>query len=234
MGIKIIYEDEFIIVLDKPSGIPTHMLRPDEEGTLVNFLIRHYPKIINIGTSPLMSGLLHRLDTYTSGLVLAAKDNSSFLNLRRQFKEHKVLKEYITLVHGRYLGPKIISNYIGPDPKSKKKVMVFSKEIKGTRPAITVILSKKIYGDYTLLELRIKTGMRHQIRVHLANLGSPLVGDFLYQNLKTRKKEQLGLRHHFLHANRLGFYNPKTNRWVEFESKLPEELNAILRRLVKR
>lgn len=234
MDIKIIYEDKHIIVLEKPSGIPTHMLRPNEEGTLVNFLIRHYPKIIGIGTSPLMSGLVHRLDTDTSGLVLTAKDNNSFLNLRRQFKEHKVLKEYIALVHGRYIGSKIISNYIGPDPKTKKKVKGFSKEVRGTRPAITEILSKKIYNNYTLLNLRIKTGVRHQIRAHLANLGHPLAGDFLYQNLKTRKKDQLGLKHHFLHANKLGFYYPKTNRWVEFRSKLPEVLNEILRKLAKR
>lgn len=229
--IKIIYEDDNIIVLDKPSGVPTHMLRPDEKGTVVNFLIEHHPSIAGVGTSLLMSGLVHRLDTDTSGLVLAVKDNESFLNLRKQFKEQKILKEYIALVHNKYNGPKAISNYIGRDPKTKKKVKVYPKEIKGVRPAITEILSRKYYGDYTLLFVKIKTGVRHQIRAQLSNLGYPLVGDSLYQNLKTRGKDQLGLRHHFLHAHKLGFFHPRTNNWMEFKSPLPEGLNGVMSNL---
>lgn len=232
--IKIIYEDESIILIDKPSGIPTHMLKPDEKGTVVNCLIEHFPLIAGIGTSVLMSGLVHRLDTDTSGLVLAVKDNESFINLRKQFKERKILKEYIALVHGRYNGPKIILNYIGSDPKSKKKVKVYSKETKGARPAVTEIISRQSCENYTLLKIIIKTGVRHQIRVQLANLGYPLVGDFLYQNLKTRKKDQLGLRRHFLHACKLGFFHPKNAKWMEFECKMSEDLNEILRRLFKR
>lgn len=226
--IKILYEDDYIIVLDKPGGIPTHMLRPGESGTVVNFLIEHCPSITGIGTGPLQSGLAHRLDTDTSGLVLAVKDNNSFINLRKQFKEHKVLKGYTAFVHGRYNGPKKISNYIGKDPKSRKKVKVSPRELKGSRPAVTEIIDKKHYRDYTLLRLRIKTGVRHQIRAQLAYLGHPLVGDVLYQNLKARKKDQLGLKRHFLHAYKLGFYHPKTDKWIEFETKLPEELNGVL------
>lgn len=232
--IKIVYEDAYIILVDKPSGIPTHMLKPDERGTIVNFLIEQYPFIKGIGTSILMSGLAHRLDTGTSGLLLAVKDNESFLKLRKQFKEHKILKEYTALVHGMYNGPKIISNYIGSSPKTKKKVRVYPEEIKGTRQAISEIIQKKVFGDYTLLKIKIKTGVRHQIRAQLASLGHQLVGDSLYQNLKTRAKDQLGLKRHFLHASLLGFYHPKTNKWTELESKLPEDLNEILRRLSKR
>lgn len=228
---RIVYEDNYIILVDKPGCIPTHMLRSEEKGTIVNFLIEHCPSIIGVGTSPLMSGLVHRLDTDTSGLVLAAKDNEGFLNLRRQFKEHKVLKEYIALVHNRYNGPRIISNYIGKDPKTKKKVKVHSKEIKGSRPAVTEVIDKKQYGNYTLLKVRIKTGVRHQIRAQLANLGNPIAGDSLYQNLKTRKKDQLGLKRHFLHAYKIGFYHPKTNKWIEFESPLPEDLNGAMSNL---
>lgn len=233
-NIKIIYEDDFVIVIDKPSGIPAHMLRQDETGTVVNFLINHYPLIKGVGTSELMSGLAHRLDTDTSGIVLAVKDNESFFNLRKQFAEHKVLKEYIALVHGVYNGPKIISNYIGHDPKTKKKVKVFSDEVKGARPAVTEIISKKYYNNYTLLNVKIQTGVRHQIRAHLANLGHPLVGDYLYQNTKTRNKDQLGVGHHFLHAHKLGFYHPKTEKWVEFKNKLPKDLDEILRRCIKK
>lgn len=229
--IKIVYEDDNIIIANKPSGMPTHMIRPDEKGTVVNFLIEHCPSIYGVGTSILMSGLVHRVDTDTSGLVLAAKDNESFLNLRRQFKEHKVLKEYIALVHARYNGPRVISNFIGPDPKSKKKVKVYSEEKKGTRPAVTEVLSKRIYTDYSLLHLRIKTGVRHQIRSHLASLGNPIVGDLLYQNLKTRRRDQLGLKRHFLHAHKIGFYHPKTNKWMEFTSPLPEDLDGAMSNL---
>lgn len=242
---RIVYEDNYIILVDKPGGIPTHMLRPEEKGTIVNFLIEHCPSIIGVGTSPLMSGLVHRLDTDTSGLVLAAKDNEGFLNLRRQFKEHKVLKEYIALVHNRYNGPKVISNYIGKDPKTKKKVKVYSKarkmceagpltsDVQGpaSHIAVTEVIDKKQYGNYTLLKVRIKTGVRHQIRAQLANLGNPIAGDSLYQNLKTRKKDQLGLKRHFLHAYKIGFYHPKTNKWIEFESPLPEDLNAAMSNL---
>lgn len=226
--IHIIYEDEKIIVLNKPSGTPTHMLDSNEKGTVVNFLLEHFPKILGVGTSELMSGLVHRLDTDTSGIVLAVKDSESFINLRKQFKEHKVLKEYKALVHGRYNGPKIISNYIGHDPKSRKKVKVFSTPQNRTRPAITEILKKEFYGNYTLLTLRIKTGVRHQIRAHLANLGYPLAGDSLYQNLKTRAKDQLGLKHHFLHAEKIGFCHPQKGPWLEFQAPLSEELNVIL------
>lgn len=226
--IKIIYEDESIILINKPSGVPTHMLKPDEKGAVVNFLLEHCPAIKGIGTSVLMSGLAHRLDTDTSGLVLAVKDSESFNNLREQFKEHKVLKEYIALVHGQYNGPKTISNYIGPDPKSKKKVKVYSTETKETRPAVTEIISRQSYDNYTLLKIIIKTGVRHQIRAQLANLGYPLVGDFLYQNLKGRKKNQLGLKRHFLHACKLGFFHPKTNKWIVFESKLPKDLDEVM------
>jgi 23S rRNA pseudouridine1911/1915/1917 synthase len=233
-GVKIIYEDDCIIVVDKPSGLPTHMLRSDETGTVVNFLMEHYPKIKGIGTSDLMSGLVHRLDTDTSGIVLAVKDNESFSSLRNQFKEHKVLKEYTLLVHGKYNGPNLISNFIGPDPKSKKKVKVYYEEKKGTRKAITEILNKKYFKEYTLLNVSIETGVRHQIRAHFANLGFPLVGDSLYQNIKGKAKDQLGMDHHFLHASKLGFYHPYTGKWVEFESNLTEELDEILKRSFKR
>lgn len=230
---KIIYEDDYIIIIEKPSGVPTHMLKADEKGTVVNYLVEHCPSIKEVGTNMLTSGLAHRLDTDTSGLVLAVKDNESFSNLRRQFKERKVLKEYLALVHGIYKGPNAISNYIGSDPKSKKKVKVYHTNVKGSRHAVTEIISNEFYKNYTLIRLRIKTGVRHQVRAHFASLGYPLVGDFLYQNLKTRAKNQLGLNRHFLHACKLGFYHPQTGRWMEAESKLPEELDEVFRKLSK-
>jgi 23S rRNA pseudouridine1911/1915/1917 synthase len=210
------------------------MLKIDETGTVVNFLLKHYSKIKGVGTSELMSGIVHRLDTDTSGIILAVKDNESFLNLRRQFKEHKVLKEYKLLVHGRYNGPDVISSFIYPDPKSKRKVKVCSEFNKGCREAVTEVISKKYYSDYTLICVIIKTGVRHQIRAHFANLGYPLVGDFLYQNTKSRAKDQLGMKHHFLHADKLGFFHPSTNKWLEFNSDLPYALNEIIRKLFTR
>lgn len=233
-GISIIFEDDYIIVLNKPSGAPTHMLRADETGTVVNFLLDHCPEIRGVGTNDLMSGLAHRLDTDTSGVVLAVKDNESFKNIRQQFREHKVIKEYLALVHGRYDGPKVISNFIGNDPKKKKKVRVYPKEEKGARPAVTEINEIMYYGNYALLTLNIKTGVRHQIRAHLAYLGYPIVGDKIYQTAKMRESNPFGLNRHFLHASKIGFSHPATNKHVVFTSPLPEELNGILKKCSER
>ena len=229
--IRILYEDDQIILVDKPAGSPTHQLKPDETGTVVNFLIDHVPHIKGVGTSILMSGIAHRLDTDTSGIVLAAKNNESFQEIRSQFKEQVIYKGYITLVHGIFKGPNTISSFIGPHPRKKKKVMVYQNPDRKTRSAETEILERNCYGDYTWLTLRIKTGVRHQIRAHLSSLGFPIVGDRLYQNVGMRKRDQLGLNRQFLHAYRIGFYHPKSKDWVVFESKLPAELEGALVRL---
>jgi 23S rRNA pseudouridine1911/1915/1917 synthase len=226
--VRIIYEDSDVILLDKPAGIPTHMLKADETGTIVNFLIRHVPGIRYVGSGLLMSGLAHRLDTGTSGILLAVKNEPAFRNIREQFREKGVYKEYKTLVHGRYEGPFLICTWIGPDPKKKKKVKVYSHPFKGTRLANTQILKKRHYNSYTYLTLCIKTGVRHQIRAHLSKLGHPVVGDLLYQNTLQKKENQLGLKRHFLHAFRIGFSHPKTGEWMVFKSDLPPELHEAL------
>ncbi len=227
MNIDVVYEDKYILIMDKPAGVPCHMIHLQDQGTLVNFLLEYYPAIKGVGFSVLESGLVHRLDTNTSGLVLAVKDKASFTNLREQFREKKVLKEYLALAHGRYQGPRLMSRYIGPDPKNKKKVKILTAADKSVRQAVTEIIDKKYPArrrDYTLVRLIIKTGVRHQIRAQLAAQGHPLVGDLIYQNLKTKQKDQLGLTRHFLHATRLGFYHPKTKRWLEQKAALPQEL----------
>ncbi|MEW5909713.1 MAG: pseudouridine synthase [Thermodesulfobacteriota bacterium] len=227
-GIRIIYEDSDLILVDKPSGVPSHMLKPDETGTVVNFLIHHDPGIRGVGSGLLMSGLAHRLDTDTSGILLAVKNESAFHNIREQFKEMRLYKAYQTLVHGRYEGPFLISTWIGSDPKKKKKVKVYSHPFRSARPAVTRILKRRYYSGYTYLTLIIRTGVRHQIRAHLSGMGHPVVGDLLYQNSLEKKKDQLGLKRQFLHAFQVGFFHPRTGEWVEFTCNLPQDLREAL------
>ncbi|MBI2340979.1 MAG: RluA family pseudouridine synthase [Deltaproteobacteria bacterium] len=226
LGVKIIHEDDAILVVSKPAGMPSVAHSYDETGTLANFLIAHDPKLAGVGDKPLEPGMVHRLDTETSGLMVVAKTAEAFANLKGQFKERKVLKEYRTLVEGVVKEGGEITAPIGTNPKNIRKVKVFAERqippgpplakggrgdlIKGAQEAVTKYRVEKTYPEKTLLRVQIITGVRHQIRAHLAYLGHPVVGDGLYgSKLKARRL--------CLHAVGLGFVHPVTGEWVEFE-----------------
>jgi len=217
--INIIYEDDDLLVVDKPAGLTVHPAPGHPGHTLVNALLSHLPHLADIGDS-LRPGIVHRLDKDTSGLMLVAKNGAAQDNLIGQFKSHSVTKAYLVLVRGR-LTPEtgVIEANIGRDPRNRKKMAV----VEGGREARTEYQVIKYIGGYTLLEVRPETGRTHQIRVHLAAIGFPVVGDKVYGVKSPRLSRQ------FMHACRLGFSLPSTGEYVEFKSALPSDLERALK-----
>jgi 23S rRNA pseudouridine1911/1915/1917 synthase len=216
--LKIIYEDDDLLAVDKPAGLTVHPAPGHPGHTLVNAILAHFPHLADIGDW-LRPGVVHRLDKDTSGVMLVAKNSAAQANLAKQFKSHSVTKAYIALVKG-HLEPEngVIEADIGRDPRNRKKMAVVAQG----REARTEYRVIKYIGGYTLLEVMPETGRTHQIRVHLAAIGFPVVGDKVY-GVKSNY-----LSRQFLHACRLGFKLPSTGEYVEFESELPEDLKKAL------
>lgn len=221
------YEDSDIIVINKPAGMVVHPSLGHESGTLVNALLAHCPDLAGVGGEK-RPGIVHRLDKDTSGLIIAAKSDPALRAMQQQFKERTVLKRYLALVHGHFAPPAaLLDAPIGRDPRHRKKMAVVLDSGTGTtqsRPAQTHFRVLQYYADYSFLECLPRTGRKHQIRVHAAYLGFPLVGDTMYG----RKKNAFGLRRHFLHAAELTFRRPSDNATLHIEAELPVELSAIL------
>ena len=212
--VKIVYEDDDLLVVDKPAGLTTHPSPGQTSHTLVNALLSYYPKLAEMGDS-LRPGIVHRLDKDTSGLIIIAKNISTQLKLVNQFKNRSVHKTYLTLVKG-HLTPEtgIIEAPIGRDPADRKKMAV----VTDGRPARSEYRIVKYLKGYTLVEVKPETGRTHQIRVHLAAIGYPIAGDRVYG------VKMLFLKRQFLHAHRLAFNLPANDKRVEFKSELPEDL----------
>jgi 23S rRNA pseudouridine1911/1915/1917 synthase len=218
MPLEILYEDDDLLVVDKPAGLTVHPAPGHPAHTLVNAILAHFPHLADMGDS-LRPGVVHRLDKDTSGVMLVAKNSAAQADLARQFKSHSVTKAYLALVKGR-LEPEngIIEADIGRDPRHRKRMAVVAEG----REARTEYRVVKYIGGYTLLEIMPETGRTHQIRVHLAAIGFPVVGDKVY-GVKSKY-----LARQFLHACRLGFKLPSTGQYVEFESELPPDLEKAL------
>src|SRR5438067_42735 len=238
--LEIVYEDDDLAVINKPAGMMVHAGSGATEdarnrGTLVNALLHHLGKLSAIG-GELRPGIVHRLDKATSGLILVAKNDESHRKLAEQFSSRHVKKTYIALVHGWVKpGRGTISSGISRD-RIRRTRMTTRRQ--GGREAIThYTVQRRIdssFGKVTLLELRIDTGRTHQIRVHLASLGHPVVGDTLYrapQKLRARNSETLSLPRNSLHASALQFHHPRTGVVLSFSSTLPGELNQFLAQL---
>lgn len=224
-SISIQYEDDNIMVVEKEAGIPCTSIKKSKRSSLADVLIKIRPTLKATGKCG-EAGLVHRLDNDTSGLVLVAKTNDAYEKLRGQFDEGKVVKEYLALVIGNPPAKGTINTPIAHHPRKKKKMVVNPKG----RPAETTFKIVKRFGKrYTLLNIQIKTGVRHQIRAHLASIGFPIAGDRLYQNPKKRSEDTLPLKRHFLHAIKLGFTHPGTGKRIEISSDLPKDLEEILR-----
>ena len=217
--LDILYEDDDVLVLSKPAGLTVHPAPGHSSHTLVNALLAHFPRLAELSDS-LRPGIVHRLDKDTSGLMLVAKNRIAQMNLAEQFKARSVKKTYLTLVKGK-LTPEsgAIEAAIGRDTANRKRMAV----VKGGREARTRYEVIKYYGEkYTLLEVTLETGRTHQIRVHLAAIGYPVMGDGVYGVKSPHLSRQ------FLHASRLGFKLPSTGEYVEFTSELPEDLQQAL------
>jgi 23S rRNA pseudouridine1911/1915/1917 synthase len=223
--VKIIYEDDDLLVIDKPAGLTVHPAPGHPSHTLVNAVLSHLNDIEDEGgvTRP---GIVHRLDKDTSGVMLVAKNNVALANLANQFKARTVKKTYITLVKGILRPDKgVIDAPIGRDSGDRKKMAV-TGESRG-RAARTNYRVIRYVGKNTLLKIMPETGRTHQIRVHLAAIGYPVFGDITYG------KKSAFLNRQFLHAHKIGFNLPATGKWVEFESPLPEDLEQALKELDK-
>lgn len=216
--LNIIYEDDDLLVVDKPAGMTVHPAPGHPGHTLVNAILSHYPHLADISDS-LRPGIVHRLDKDTSGLMMVAKNRAAQANLAEQFKARSIVKAYRALVKGK-LTPEsgIIEAAIGRDPRNRQRMAVVSRG----REARTDYRVIKYIGEHTLLEIMTETGRTHQIRVHLAAIGYPVVGDLVYGVKSPYLSRQ------FLHACRLGFNLPSTGEYVEFTSELPEDLAQAL------
>ena len=223
--IKILYEDDDLLVIDKPAGLTVHPAPGHPSHTLVNAVLSHLSEIEEEG-DVIRPGIVHRLDKDTSGLMLVAKNNVALANLSDQFKSRSVKKVYITLVKGIIKPEKgVIDAPIGRDSGDRKKMAV-PGESRG-RQARTNYRVLRYVGKNSLLEITPETGRTHQIRVHLAAIGYPVFGDITYG------KKSAFLNRQFLHAHRIGFYLPSSGKFVEFESPLPEDLEKALKELDK-
>ncbi len=216
--LNIIYEDDDLLVVDKPAGLAVHPAPGHPSHTLVNAILSHLPNLTEISDSE-RPGIVHRLDKDASGIMVVAKNNAAQLNLINQFKARSVVKAYLVLVKG-HLTPEegIIEAPIGRDPRNRQRMAVVA-EGREARTRYHVI---KYTGNYTLLEVRTETGRTHQIRVHLLAIGYPVMGDATYGVKSDHLSRQ------FLHACHLGFNLPSTGEYVEFTSKLPPDLEQAL------
>ncbi|HJU94293.1 MAG TPA: RluA family pseudouridine synthase [Pyrinomonadaceae bacterium] len=227
--IDIVYEDDTLVVVNKPAGLVVHPAAGAPSGTLANALAYHFQQLPHRGLRP---GIVHRLDRDTSGLLVIAKTDAALENLSDQFRDRTVFKSYVALVHGR-VSPESgkIDQPLARDPSNRTRMAV----VRGGRNALTLYRVRRAFDRFTLLDVELKTGRTHQIRVHLAWLKHPVVGDETYgggrdntiQDPQFRARVR-NLNRHFLHAEKLAFSHPKTHELVKFESPLPPELSAFI------
>lgn len=221
--LDIVYEDDDVIVINKPQGMVVHPAPGHDDHTLVNALLYHCPLSTINGT--FRPGIVHRIDKDTSGLLMVAKNDKAHRFLAEQLKDKTNIREYVALVHGRIAEDEgTINAPIGRSLKDRKKQAV----VKDGRNAVTHFEVLKRYRDYTLVKLILETGRTHQIRVHMKYIGHPLVGDPLYGPKKTIKGNG-----QFLHAGKLGFVHPTTGKLLIFEAPLPKIFQECLEKLDK-
>jgi len=232
LKVPIVYEDASFSVLDKPAGMPTHGFSGRDTGTVANFIAAQWPSLGTVGQRRWEPGLVHRLDRETSGLLLVAKTEAAFEDLQLQFRRRQIKKRYRALVWGVTKAEGSMAYPIAHVPSDKRRMEIVTDEKSQNRHKHWKALTRfrKISGSrrLSLLELEMETGVTHQIRVHLAAMGHPIVGDSLYG---MQGAESFNLSRHFLHAYGLEFSHPADHRVVKFESELHGELKKVLAQL---
>ena len=226
MNLNIIYEDKDIIIIDKPQGVVVHPAPGNYTGTLVNGLLYHCKDLSGIN-GVIRPGIVHRIDKDTSGILVIAKNDEAHNILAEQFKEHSIKREYYALVEGRFSNLEgTINKPLGRHKKDRLKIAI----VEDGKKAITHYKVLEQYNNNTsLIKCILETGRTHQIRVHMASIGHPLVGDPLYGS----KKQKFKLQGQVLHAKTLGFIHPITKEYVEFDSELPKYYLDLLELLRK-
>jgi len=230
LPLDITYEDDDIVVVNKRAGMVVHPAAGIHSGTLANALAYHFQQLAK--SSSIRPGIVHRLDRDTSGLLVVAKTETAHQHLGDQFRNRKVFKCYQALVYGvlkQQSGR--VEQAIARDPRNRTRMAV----VAGGRAALSLYKVRRSYRGFTLLDVELKTGRTHQIRVHLGWLKHPVVGDDVYGSGRDNNIQDAQLRarirklnRQFLHAAQLGFYHPRTEQWVEFQAPLPTELSELL------
>lgn len=218
--LDIVYEDDDVVIVNKPNGMVVHPAAGNKKGTLVNALMYHFKSLSHIN-GELRPGIVHRIDAYTTGLLMVAKNDKAHEFLAKQLEEKTTTRKYIALVWGVIEHDTgTIDAPIGRDVNNRKKMSVTSIN---SKKAITHFKVLKRYKEVTLIELKLDTGRTHQIRVHMNYIGHPVVNDPVYGRRKLINDEG-----QCLHAKTLGFIHPKTNKYMEFDSRVPDKILSIL------
>jgi 23S rRNA pseudouridine1911/1915/1917 synthase len=232
LPLDILFDDQDIVVVNKPAGMVVHPAAGHPGGTLVNALLHHVRDLSGVG-GEVRPGIVHRLDKGTSGVMVIAKHDDAHKELARQFHDREVEKEYVALAWGLVQQRKRINAAIGRDPTNRVRM---STRAGRARSAVTRVTWSRDLKGVTLLRVAIATGRTHQIRVHLSAIGHPIVGDALYGGVHRRVPHPLRavttLTRPFLHAERLAFTHPRTKERMEFSAPLPDDLLAVVTRLV--
>jgi 23S rRNA pseudouridine1911/1915/1917 synthase len=229
--LEIVFEDEHLVVVNKPAGLVVHPAAGAPSGTLANALAYHFQQLSRHAGS-IRPGIVHRLDKDTSGLLVVAKTESAHEDLADQFRAREIFKSYIALVYGVVKQESgRVEQPIARDPRNRTRMAV----IPGGRGALSLYRVRRSYGSFTLLDVELKTGRTHQIRVHLSWLKHPVVGDELYSGGRENSVQDVRLRadirklgRQFLHAEQLGFRHPQTSEQLKFTAPLPSELSGLL------
>ena len=223
--LDIVYEDDYLLVVNKPKGMVVHPAAGNYDGTLVNALLYHCGESLSGINGVLRPGIVHRIDKDTSGLLIVAKNDFAHAHLAKQIKDHSFTREYEAVVYGNLKDDEgMVDAPIGRNPNDRKKMCVTSKNSKN---AVTHYLVIRRYKGYTHIKCRLETGRTHQIRVHMAYLGHPVAGDCVY-GVKNEKVPFVG---QCLHARKIGFIHPKSEEYLEFTSQLPDYFIEFLTKL---
>ena len=229
LPLEILYEDDAVIAVNKPAGMVVHAGAGITKGTLVNALLHHFGRLSSVG-GELRPGIVHRLDRFTSGVILVARHDKAHRALAAQFAGREVEKVYLALVHGNVEKESgRIERAIARDPKRRIRM---TARLRHGRPAVTEYRVEQRFGGLTLLEVRPGTGRTHQIRVHLATIGHPIVGDRLY-GAPAKVPGMPPLERYFLHASRIAFRSPAAGERVAVEAPLAPELRQWLEKLAE-
>ncbi len=221
--LHIVYEDDEVLVVNKPAGMVVHPAPGNYEGTLVNALMYYSHKLSSIN-GVIRPGIVHRIDKDTSGLLMIAKTNRCHHFLSEQLKEHSITRKYIAIVYGRFSEKEgTIDKPIGRSKKDRLKMAVTADG----KQAVTHYTVLEEIGNYSVVECRLETGRTHQIRVHMSYISHPLLGDMVYGVKKPKIKHEGQL----LHAKVLGFIHPVTKEYLEFDSELPELFDVMLKKI---
>ena len=224
--LNVVYEDDDVIVVNKPKGMVVHPAAGHYTGTLVNGLLYHCKGSLSGINGILRPGIVHRIDKDTTGMLVACKNDIAHRNLAEQFKEHSITRRYNALVYGSFKQPEgRIESFISRNPEERMKMMV--NPVRGKYAATNYQVVEQFGSRYTHIICRLETGRTHQIRVHMSNMGHPLLGDTVYGH----KKDPFQLTGQALHAGVLGFVHPTTGAYMEFSADLPEYFTELIEKL---